>query len=171
MSYSNDLVDAMLLGHRTMFLVKGRNVGKTAFMKQMQGQFQKSNPAPVIATANKRSALDIVIRKEILSGCVDDVAGAEDFDNWVFEGLANGVSQTVGSIRARYIPTNTFYRCMFYIKREDIDGALPSPANSGHMDYLLKLIDAQIMEAVRDIVSRALPPHDINTCTDPECNC
>lgn len=62
MPYSKDTVDALLMAHkaatphfitydqlkasrrRRHLIMKGRQAGKTAFMKQFQGQFQQASP-------------------------------------------------------------------------------------------------------------------------------
>lgn len=143
----------------------------------------KSNPNPYLGTPpfttlsghvvqqhDTPSRLSRAINRDILPDCVTAVDGAkDDLVNWVFEGFRNGVTQTTGTVRAYQISTGVVFRSTFSISRSDLDSAIYHGSN--HMNYFLKLVEYALLGAIADIVTHALPPHDPETCDDPECPC
>jgi hypothetical protein len=198
------MIDALLIAHQT-FIVKGRSVGKTAFMKQAAAQHpfsanaqksvtfskptvtfadlqdaydraMKSNSnlypvpthkvliRPTASVANVRSALDILIQKEILPAIVAEYKDA-DLYSWIWQGFHNTIRGATGRVMVK-ANLNVYYR-NFTIDRSFMDKALASK----YLDYLVNTIEDQLRGTVRDLLSDIVPPHDINTCKDPECNC
>lgn len=179
MPYSNDLADALLFaaahkGVPTLQSTTTTATGGPITYNQVKAGYNnamKSNPnpyGPQNSQLDLKSGINIIIHREVLPACVKDISGTDDFDLWTWHGfeetLTGGPS---GYITARHIKTNAHYQRRFYFSRSVLDDYL----HTNNADALFSLIDAEMLQTVEAIVLSALPPHDINTCTDPECYC
>lgn len=144
--------------------LKGKPMG-TSTLASLPIRHQTATGA-VINYNNSVSNLDAVIRRELLPGALGDVAGVDQFDSWIWHGFHNHLNgDATGLVSALHRQTRMHHEQSFTLAVSFIQECLMAH----DLNKLMRAIEANLMYAVKLIVGQK--PHDLATCTDPECYC